>query len=178
LLDFSFFIIYIEAYKSGPKSPLFCCIEVKMQNMDELKQTVLSVLESMGVELVELQFNRGKRSSLRVFVWEEGGISLERCTEISRQLSDILDRKDAINHHYFLEVSSPGVDRPLKTRRDFERQAGRQIRATIRIAEDKELRLIGRLSQVDEKGIHLEMEGHSECFPFEQIVIAKVMVEI
>ncbi len=93
--------------------------------MDErVEQIVSQVLAEMGVELVELQIRHGKCSTVRVFVWEEGGISLDRCTAVSRRLSEALDREDPIEGRYFLEVSSPGTDRPLRSRRDFERQIG------------------------------------------------------
>ena len=144
---------------------------------EELRQIVDSVLDEMGVELVELQYNRSKRSSVRVFVWQEGGISLDRCSEISRKLADEFDRRDLIAGRYFLEVSSPGIDRPLRSKRDFERQIGRLLRTTVALEPSGEIRIEGRLLAVEEQHILLETKEGQTSLALDKIIAARVMVE-
>ncbi len=140
--------------------------------MDErVEQIVSQVLAEMGVELVELQIRHGKCSTVRVFVWEEGGISLDRCTAVSRRLSEALDREDPIEGRYFLEVSSPGTDRPLRSRRDFERQIGRTLRVT---PADENEALEGLLTAVEEDRILLQIGDDLRPVPLDRIKSAKV----
>ena len=147
-----------------------------MDTLQKVTDIIQPLLDEQGIELVELQYNKGKRTSLRLFIWEEGGVSLDRCMQISRQVSDLLDRKDVIAEKYFLEVSSPGLDRPLKTKRDFERQMGRAIKAVIR--DGKEDRTIkGKIEHVYEEGVSIQTNYGAERALFKEIVSAKVLVE-
>ncbi|MBN1481564.1 ribosome maturation factor RimP [candidate division KSB1 bacterium] len=144
--------------------------------MDKLEEIIKPVLDEMGVELVELQYNRSKRSSLRLFVWEEGGISIDRCTAISRTISDLLDRKDVIDGRYILEVSSPGIDRPLVVQRDFERQIGRLVR--IKLLDENKSRIVkGRIDAVNKNIVRIAGEKESIDIRLDEIESAKVMVE-
>ncbi|WP_188205843.1 ribosome maturation factor RimP [Alkalibacillus aidingensis] len=83
------------------------------------------IVEQMNLELVDVEFvKEGKNHFLRVYVDKEGGVDIEDCEKVSEQLSEKLDEKDPIESAYFLEVSSPGVERKLKKRADFERFVG------------------------------------------------------
>src|ERR1035437_8539874 len=94
-----------------------------------VKKIVMPILDSMGLELVDIEFGRvGRDPLLRLYIDKNGGITLEQCAEVSRELSLILDVEDAISSNYTLEVSSPGLDRPLKKQSDYERFAGRLIK--------------------------------------------------
>jgi ribosome maturation factor RimP len=142
-----------------------------------LENLVKPLVEDMGAELVELQFNRGKRTSVRIFVWEDGGISLDKCTAISREVSDLLDRKDVINGKYFLEVSSPGIDRPLVTQRDYERQIGRKVKIIKRLDEKKTNTIVGQIESATETSVRLLVDKESVELNFDEIVSAKIKVE-
>jgi len=93
---------------------------------------VLGACERAGVDLIERDlFGAGKRKILRVFIDRNGGVSVEKCASVSRYLSEELDKEEnlsVIEGSYTMEVSSPGLDRPLKTKRDFERNVGRKLR--------------------------------------------------
>jgi len=95
---------------------------------------VLGACTRSGVDLLEKDlFGVGKRKILRVFIDKNGGVSVENCASVSRFLSEELDKEenaDLIDGSYTIEVSSPGLDRPLKTKRDFERNLGRTLRIT------------------------------------------------
>jgi len=144
--------------------------------LQKLSEIIEPAIVELGLELVELQYNKGKHSSIRIFVWEEGGVSLDHCTEASRRLSELLDRKDVIAERYRLEVSSPGLDRPLKTNRDFQRQMRRKIKAIVQEGENTKT-IIGKIEGVDDNSVSIRTENGVICMPFDEIVSAKVLVE-
>ncbi len=93
---------------------------------------VVPLLEQRGVALVELAVSGGGRRQLvRVFVDRADGITIGECAAISREIADVLDTRDPIASAYVLEVSSPGLTRPLKTDRDFERVVGKALRLVV-----------------------------------------------
>lgn len=100
---------------------------------EELERTVEAALEGLGFELVELEaVGHRSRPILRLRIDRPGsqpghGVSVDDCTRVSRQLEEILDAREGLPSGYVLEVSSPGVERPLRKRRDFERAVGREI---------------------------------------------------
>lgn len=97
--------------------------------LERIQALVLPLLGSLQMELVDLEFKReGREWALRLFIDKEGGITLDDCAEVSRELSAILEVEDPIASAYRLEVSSPGIDRPLKTESDYRRFAGRLVK--------------------------------------------------
>lgn len=86
------------------------------------------IIEQLGLELVDVEYvKEGKDWFLRVFIDSESGIDLEQCAAVSERLSDVLDEKDPIENLYFLDVSSPGAERPLKKEQDFIKAIGKQV---------------------------------------------------
>lgn len=86
------------------------------------------ILEGKNLELVDVEYvKEGKNWFLRVYIDKEGGIDIAECGEVSEQLSEKLDETDPIQENYFLEVSSPGVERPLKTEDDFEKNINQHV---------------------------------------------------
>ncbi|HBG45459.1 MAG TPA: ribosome maturation factor RimP [Deltaproteobacteria bacterium] len=101
---------------------------------DRIRQLAQPVADGLGLELVDVSFaSEHGRRVLRVYIDKPGGITVHDCEQVSREFSTILDVEDPIPQSYNLEVSSPGLDRPLKTERDFARYAGR--RAKIKTME-------------------------------------------
>ena len=87
------------------------------------------MVSSLGMELVDLEYkSEGRAMVLRLFFDREGGVTLDDCAQVSRELSEILDVEDFIQGYYTLEVSSPGLNRPLKKAADYERYRGRLVR--------------------------------------------------
>lgn len=93
-----------------------------------IEELVSPIVDDKGFEIVDIEYvKEAGEYYLRVFLDKEGGISLNDCESVSRELSEILDVKDPIKDNYFLEVSSPGLDRPLKKDKDFVRYQGRDV---------------------------------------------------
>ena len=93
-----------------------------------IEEIVQPIVDEKNFEIVDIEYvKEAGEYYLRVYLDKEGGISLSDCEVVSRELSEILDKKDPIKENYFLEVSSPGLDRPLKKDKDFERYKGRDV---------------------------------------------------
>lgn len=104
---------------------------------DKIEKLVTPVLEDLGYELVELEYQREQRGwVLRFHLDKEGGISLDDCAEASREISTLLDVEDILTTAYTLEVSSPGIERPLKRLGDFSRFTGRLAKVKTHLPLD------------------------------------------
>jgi len=133
-----------------------------------------------GVELVDVEVTGGGRDvRLRVVIDRPGGVTTEDCAWVSERLSAALDVEDPIAGRYLLEVSSPGLDRPLKTRADFERFAGHLVRIRTYAPVDGEKVIVGRLRGPVEAGVPVERApGRVVTVPMHQIAGANLEVDI
>lgn len=97
--------------------------------LSRLEQLILPILAGYGLELADLELKgEGRHQILRIFIDKPGGVTLDDCAEVSREVGALFEVEDPIQAAYTLEVSSPGLDRPLKKPRDFERHVGRLAR--------------------------------------------------
>ena len=153
-----------------------------MKGSVNLEQRVFTLLEPAvsqnGLELVEVEYTSEYGGwVLRLVIDKPGGVTLEDCTLVSQQAGDILDREDPVPHTYRLEVTSPGIDRPLKTRKDFVRFQGEWIEVHLYAAMDGKKTLVGILSSSTEKLVCLKPEkGDELCIDREKI--AKVNLHV
>lgn len=120
-------------------------------------------LQEQGYELVELEYvMQGHRPILRVYIDKSGGgITLDDCTAVSEVLSPALDTSEIISDHYILEVSSPGIDRPLRKPEDFQRFAGEEIRLQAETPTEGRKRFSGILRGIKDGLIEVECEGRT-----------------
>jgi len=119
-----------------------------------------SHLEEQGYELVEVEFGQhGHRWILRVFVDREGGISLDDCAAVSQLLNPLLDASDFIDGSYMLEVSSPGLARPVRKPVDFARFAGERIKVRTHLPVDGRKKFSGILKGIDVDTIAVDCDG-------------------
>ena len=143
----------------------------------ELKQLLGPVVEALGCELwgIELQAC-GKTKLLRLYIdHAENGVGVDDCERVSRQASAVLDVEDAINGEYILEVSSPGMDRPLYELSQYEQFIGEDISLRLRFPYEGRRNFKGRLSGVDDDEIVLVVADHEFLFPVEGIEKANVV---
>ena len=148
---------------------------------EKLKTLVADYLKEENIILVDLNFqSRGRKSILRILVDEpEGGISLDRCAYLNNEISELLDREDLIETRYTLEVSSPGIDRPLRTREDFSRCLNRKVKIFFNQSQGQGqiYEISGVITFVTDAGINLDLEGQIQQIPFDQIKKAKQIIE-
>jgi ribosome maturation factor RimP len=136
------------------------------------------LLPTMGLELVEVQFRReGHGWVLRLFIEGEEGVSLEHCAMVSREVSAYLDVEDLIEQSYHLEVSSPGLERPLHSLRDFKRFCGRNARVKLREAVNGQRVFIGIINQVHDETIEMTLEnGDPLTFSYDAVNRARLSI--
>lgn len=148
--------------------------------MRDLTPLFEPVIESMGYELVGIEFiGGGGHGTLRVYIDREEGVSLDDCAAISHQVSGILDVEEPIRQAYDLEISSPGIDRPLFKLEDYERFAGRMAKIKMAVAADGRRHFKGRLRGVAEAGmVTIEVDGQDFDLPFADIARANLVGEI
>ena len=136
---------------------------MRQESLTQIEKLVLPILNDLGYELVDLQLQQdGKQLALRIFVDKPAGITLDDCVEVSREVSAILEVEDPIRAAYRLEVSSPGLDRPLKKAADFERFVGKKARLKSKNLIDPDQRgttrktFVGTLLGFEDGNVRLE----------------------
>ena len=121
------------------------------------------MVEKHGFELVDVEYvKEGGNWYLRAYIDKPGGITVDDCEVISRELSDKLDEKDFVEDAYILEVSSPGLGRPLKKEKDFERSLGEEVEVRTYRAVNRQKEFTGILKAYDKDSITIEMENEEE----------------
>lgn len=149
-----------------------------MEQRELIKQLwaiVEPVVAHQGLELVELEFQREPRGwVLRLYIdRQDGGVTLDDCTLVSREVSDLLDAKDPIEHPYNLEVSSPGPERPLRKPEDFQRWCGRQVKVKWWGAGRKVLQ--GTLLGLKDEVLEIETPAGIQRIPLSEIARARLI---
>ena len=135
---------------------------------------LVPIVEAKGFELVDVEWvKEGANWYLRAYIDKENGITVDDCEEVSRALSDLLDEEDFISENYILEVSSPGLDRPLKKEKDFARSIGKDVEVKLFKAIYKDKEFVGILKAYDEDTVTLEMEDETEM-QFKRSDIARI----
>ena len=139
---------------------------------------LLPLMEENNFELVDVEYVKEAGTwYLRAYIDKEGGIAVDDCEVISRKLSDWLDKEDFIDDSYILEVSSPGLGRPLKKEKDYLRSMGREVEVRLYKPIDRQKEFTGTLSAYDDKTVTLTMEDGSEAV-FEKADIALIRLAL
>ena len=147
--------------------------EVYEQKTEEI---LLPIVEKHGFELWDVEYvKEGSSWYLRAYIDKPGGIMVDDCEAVSRELSDILDEKDYIEGAYILEVSSPGLGRPLKKERDFERSIGEEVEIRTYRTIDRQKEFIGILKDYDKDKVTIEYEdGTAKTFERSEIALVRL----
>ena len=144
----------------------------------KLETMLRPVVEDMGYEIVDVEFvKEGPNWYLRVFVDKEGGVSIDDCELISKALEKILDENDPIEQAYFLEISSPGIDRPLKRKEDFIKFNGEVIDIKHYKPFEGSKEYTGRLKAYDDDGtVTIETEEKEVSFAKKDVASVRLAV--
>lgn len=127
---------------------------------DKLTEMLEPAVEALGFELVGVEFVRaGKHSILRVFIDHENGITVDDCADVSYQASAILDVEDPISTEYNLEVSSPGMERPLFKEHHFQQAVGEVVQIRLTMPMDNRRNFKGRLTRCENGTVSVEVDG-------------------
>lgn len=150
---------------------------------DATEKLLQPIVEERDLDLVDIEYvKEGKDWFLRVFIDKEDGISIEECGIVSGLLGDELDKVDLIEDSYFLEVSSPGVERPLKTKKDFQKSVNKNIFVTLYVHIDGEKEYEGILKSFEDDIATIEYQVLSRKkrveIPFDKIAKARLAVAL
>ncbi|HTN32379.1 MAG TPA: ribosome maturation factor RimP [Marinobacter sp.] len=143
----------------------------------QLEDILRPVVEGLGYEFWGLEYrSRGHQSRLCIFIDDaENGISVDDCEKVSRQISGVMDVEDPIQTEYTLEVSSPGLDRPLFRLEQFEEFAGYQVQIRLRMAFEGRRKFQGLIKGIEGDDVVVIADGHEYLLPFDSIDKANII---
>jgi ribosome maturation factor RimP len=143
---------------------------------EKTEEILLPILEKNGFELWDVEYvKEGGTWYLRAYIDKPGGIMVDDCEVVSRELSDLLDKKDFIDEAYILEVSSPGLGRALKKERDFEKSLGKEVEVRTYRMIDKQKEFRGILKGYDQDTVTIETDN-AQMQTFEKREIALIQL--
>lgn len=143
--------------------------------LDALTALVVPVVEAMGCEFWGLEYlSSGRSAMLRIYI-DNDPVTVDDCEKVSRQVGSLLDVEDLISSEYTLEVSSPGLDRPLYTLEQYERYVGEDVALRLRFPFEGRRKFKGRLVGVEGEDILLVVEDHEFLFPISSIEKANIV---
>lgn len=138
-------------------------------------QLVEPVVQAEGMELVEVEYRREPQGwVLRLFVDREDGVTIDGCAKMNRVIGDLLDVADPISHAYHLEVSSPGLDRPLRKWQHFEREVGHVIQVVAKQPIESRKKFKGILVNAQPEALTLDCDGQTYSIPLTQVERARL----
>lgn len=146
-----------------------------------VEELAAPIISELGLDLVEIEYvKEGKDWFLRVYIDKESGVDIEECGLVSERLSEKLDELDPIPHNYFLEVSSPGAERPLKKQKDFENAIGKNVFVKTYEPLDGEKTFEGIMTAFDGSILTIEMKVKTRKkmveIPFQKIASARLAI--
>lgn len=142
------------------------------------EEYLLPIVEKRGFELYDVEFvKEGNDYYLRAYIEKPGGITINDCVDVSREMNEILDREDYIKEQYIFEVSSPGLDRPLKKDKDFERNIGKNVDIKTYKAFDKQKEFTGILSAYDKDTVTITFEDGDFTFLRKDISLIRLTID-
>lgn len=157
-------------------TPFFYVLGVGLSTLEQkLTEMLTAPVEALGFELVGIEFIRGRTSTLRIYIDSEDGINVDDCADVSHQVSAVMDVEDPITVAYNLEVSSPGLDRPMFTAEHYQRFTGEEVALVLRMAVQNRRKWQGIIKAVDGEMITVTVEGKDEVFALSNIQKANLV---
>lgn len=142
------------------------------------EELLLPIMEANGFELVDVEYvKEGSNWYLRAYIDKPGGITIDDCELVSRALSERLDKEDYISEAYILEVSSPGLLRPIKKEKDYQRNLEKQVEIRTYKMIDKKKEFVGTLTAFDKETVTISEEGQERVFEKADIALIRPYVE-
>lgn len=163
------------------RAPFFCARkfykeQVYTLSTERLNKLLQPLVEELGYEFVGLENSSNpKNAVLRIYIDSDNGIDLDDCTRVSREVAALLDVEDPISGHYNLEISSPGLDRPLFTPSHFEQFAGEMVKVTLFAPEEGRRKFSGRIVGAQDEEIQLIVDDTEIVLSFGNIAKAKLV---
>ncbi|ASV32975.1 ribosome maturation factor RimP [Candidatus Williamhamiltonella defendens] len=141
----------------------------------KLKKIITAPVEGLGYELVGIEFIQSRQSVLRIYIDHEEGVTVDSCSDVSKEVSSVLDVEDPITVPYNLEISSPGLDRPLFTARHYAQFIGEKVNLMLRMAIQNQRKWQGIIKSVDGESIIVAVNQKDEVFALSNIQKANLV---
>ncbi len=146
------------------------------QAPEKLREMIEPIVTGLGYEAVGIELlPQGGAELLRIYIDRSGGVTVDHCERVSHQVSGMLDVEDPIRGEYTLEVSSPGIDRPLFRRDDFARFAGRRVKLKLRAPRAGRARYTAQLHGLEGDEVLLEVDGEALRIAYDEIDQARLV---
>ncbi|MBP2642463.1 MAG: rimP [Firmicutes bacterium] len=142
-----------------------------------VEELVSDIIQGSELELVDVEYVKERDWYLRVFLDKSGGLEVDDCQNVSERLEDKLDELDPIKESYILEVSSPGLDRPLKKEKDFIRHTGDKVEISTFAPLNGQKKIVGTLLGADMDNIRMEINGDEILVPRDKIAQIRLYLE-
>lgn len=150
-----------------------------MKIEEQVEKLIEKVLDREGIEIVDIEYLPSPGGSrLVIYIDREGGVDIDTCAKVSEIISPILDASDLFRSRYYLEVSSPGIERRIKKKRDFERFAGSDVKVETVVPVDGRRNFKGKIGEVGEDEFVIESEDGPHSIRYDEIKKANLVVEI
>lgn len=146
---------------------------------EKLQDLIAPTVDSLGYQLVGIEYlNQGKHSLLRIYIDSEAGITVDDCSRVSHQVAGLLDVEDVVKGHYNLEISSPGLDRPIFTIDQFKRFIGHIIKIQLLTPLDGRHKFRGQLRAVKNDVVIIDVDGTEFVLPVNNITKANIVPDL
>lgn len=145
---------------------------------ESIEELVTPVIHENRLELVDVEYKKeGKNWFLRIYIDKEGGVTVDDCTRVSREIEDLIDVEEVVPSSYVLEVSSPGLDRPLKREKDFLRFKGKRAHVTTYTPIHEQKSFKGTIRDFQDDTLFLDIDSQPVEIPKSQIAKARLEIE-
>lgn len=142
-----------------------------------LNEEIAKLLENKGMELVEIVLTTKEITTITIYIYKESGVTLDDCTEVSREIDAILNLDTLFDDKYTLEVSSPGIDRKLKTLDDYRRNLGKMMEIKLYKAKDGIKTFYGFLDSYDDTHIYIKEEENIIEFTRDEVSVLREYID-
>lgn len=148
-----------------------------MELIDKIRAIIEPALNDMGFDVVRIQIQGGSRKTLQVMIdrQDDTALTVDHCADASHTISALMDVDDPIEEHYSLEVSSPGLDRPLVALKDFDKFKGQTVKVELKMPQDGQRRFMGLLQGIEGSQVSIDVEGRMVTFNHDDIQKAKIV---
>ena len=144
----------------------------------KVAEVATEICQDLGYELVDVEFKKGaKHNLISIFIYKEDGIGLDDCESVSRKIDEILDKDEDLTDPYYLEVSSPGLDRPIKTKDDYRRNLGKEVEVKLYAPIDGKKQFEGFLTSYDDERVLIKMEDGEMTFKQKDISMMRQVIK-
>lgn len=144
----------------------------------KVAEVATEICQDLGYELVDVEFKKGaKHNLISIFIYKEDGIGLDDCESVSRKIDEILDKDEDLTDPYYLEVSSPGLDRPIKTKDDYRRNLGKEVEVKLYAPIDGKKQFEGFLTSYDDESVLIKMEDGEMTFKQKDISMMRQVIK-